>query len=39
MKLSIITDGKNDQYAGNFIQRLQFNLDKLNFNKIKRTEY
>lgn len=32
MKLSIITSGKNDQYAGNFLQRLQFNLNKLELN-------
>jgi hypothetical protein len=32
MLLSIITSGKNDQYAGNFIQRLQHNLNKLNDN-------
>jgi predicted glycosyltransferase involved in capsule biosynthesis len=30
--LSIITCGKNDNYAGNFIQRLQHNLNKLNDN-------
>jgi predicted glycosyltransferase involved in capsule biosynthesis len=29
---SIILCGKNDNYAGNFIQRMQFNLDKLNDN-------
>lgn len=32
MKLSIITCGKNDNYAGNFIHRLQLNLSKLEFN-------
>lgn len=32
MKLSIITCGKNDGYAGNFLKRLQLNLDKLNDN-------
>jgi len=35
MKLSIITCGKNDNYAGNFIQRLQHNLTKLNDNIIR----
>jgi predicted glycosyltransferase involved in capsule biosynthesis len=30
--LSIITCGKNDQYAGNFLQRLQLNLSKLESN-------
>ena len=36
MKISIITSGKNDNYAGNFIQRLQHNLIKLddNINKL-----
>lgn len=32
MKLSIVTCGKNDEYAGNFIQRIQFNLSKLEDN-------
>jgi len=35
MLLSIITSGKNDQYAGNFVQRLQHNLNKLNDNVSK----
>ena len=33
--LSIITCGKNDQYAGNFLQRLQLNLSKLESNLKK----
>ena len=32
MILSIITSGKNDNYGNNFLQRLQFNLEKLNDN-------
>jgi len=32
MILSIITCGKNDEYAGNFLQRIQFNLSKLEDN-------
>jgi glycosyltransferase involved in cell wall biosynthesis len=40
MKLSIITSGKNDNYAGNFIQRLQHNLIKLddNINKLNTND-
>jgi glycosyltransferase involved in cell wall biosynthesis len=40
MLLSIITSGKNDQYAGNFKQRHQHNLDKLNdsINKLNTNE-
>jgi len=40
MLLSIITSGKNDQYAGNFVQRLQHNLNKLNdnINKINTND-
>jgi hypothetical protein len=41
MLLSIITSGKNDQYAGNFVQRLQHNLNKLNdnINKINNVYF
>lgn len=35
MLLSIIAAGKNDGYAGNFMERLQFNIEKLNANLKK----
>lgn len=40
MLLSIVTCGKNDEYAGNFIQRMQLNLSKLesNIKKLNTNE-
>lgn len=29
MKLTIVTIGKNDNYAGNFLERIQHNINKL----------
>lgn len=37
--LSIVLAGKNDDYAGNFLQRIKFNIEKLsdNLSKLKKT--
>lgn len=37
--LSIILAGKNDEYAGNFLQRIKFNIEKLsdNLSKLQKT--